>query len=592
MPAAPGSRISRALKRVSGEYAQRRNSRAVAAKPWTDMRLVPATIMVWLMSWFGVRSAEYTVFPLVVVGLLPASAIAALVMTGGGSRQARRLWRKRLRSVSAATVMLSVVGGIALWSGYGQSVQRTAEPVYRAVEQRATLPVELRLLENPRGSVLPGRTQFSALVVQTTWQGSMVAAALRVQVSASTDWAQFRRGEVVRAIGTLTPTEPGDPASARMTARTPGLKVIDAPATEAWLSGLRERFVSISEQVWGSALPAAAALLPGIVFGDRSLQSAELLEAMKVTGLTHLTAVSGTNCSIVLAGIVLLARSMRVPRFWSAGAAAIGLLGFVTLVGPDPSVLRAASMGALGVLALLSGRPSQAGPLLCVVALILLLADPWLSGSFGFVLSVLATAGLIGLGPPLRRWLGRLMPDWLAALLAIPLAAQLTVAPVIVLLQPRLTSYAVLANLFAAPVVALCTIAGILALCLLAFLPWAAFPLIAGAGLGAGWIAGLAGFFQGLPGAALPWWEGWAGVAAMIMLSGSLLFLLALIGAEPSFRRRLGASLVTVPGVGALSSAMVRHPGALLWAASATASALLGAMLSGLVLGAILPLPP
>src|SRR5699024_8124394 len=106
---------------------------------------------------------------------------------------------------------------------------------------------------------------------------------------------------------------------------------------------------------------------------------------------------------------------------------------------------------AAGLLAVLLGRPSQAVAALCVTVVLLLLVDPWLARSYGFALSVLATAGLVLGTAPIARTLARVVPRWLAVAVAVPVAAQLACAPVIVLLDPSVSLYAVPANLLAAP---------------------------------------------------------------------------------------------------------------------------------------------
>lgn len=601
--------VSRWFERARAVAGRADRAAVLAPRTWTDFRLLPLAAMIWLMSWAGVRlpMPEALMIASVIFLLIPGYRVlgALLGKTCSGRRNKGQLnigrlnmgrlnidrFGRALRRGTASATLVFILGGFAVLSASAQSAQRISGPLGEAVAQRQTIATTVLLAEDPRSSALRGRVFFGARITQARLAGAEVASGLKVQVIAGAEWAQFRRGDSVRTVGVLAPAESGDLVAARLSPRSAPQKLSGASGLESWLTELRDRFVSSSQQVWGSTLPDAAALLPGMVFGDRSLQSPDLLEAMKTTGLTHLTAVSGTNCSIVLAGIILLARSFRISRLWTAGLAGAGLLAFVALVGPDPSVLRAATMGALGIFGWLTGRVNQAGPLLCSVTVILLLVDPWLSGNFGFILSVLATGGLIGLGPPLQRWLGRLLPDWLAALLSIPLSAQLTVAPVIVLLQPRLTSYAVPANVLAAPVIVACTIAGILSLCLLAVLPWAALGLIAVAGLGAAWIAVVAGFFEALPGASLPWWEGWLGVLAMLVLSALILGLVAFLAAGPQSRDRLGTMISGFPG-GRLLCVLIQRVEIVAWLIGATLAVLTGAWASRFVIGMLLPLPP
>ena len=95
-----------------------------------------------------------------------------------------------------------------------------------------------------------------------------------------------------------------------------------------------------------------------MITGDRSGLAPDLTAAMKTAGLTHLTAVSGANCTMILVALTYLARCCRSPRGLAAGLSAGGLATFVGIVSPDPSVLRAAVMGWLGVLAPKLSLPS------------------------------------------------------------------------------------------------------------------------------------------------------------------------------------------------------------------------------------------
>src|SRR5699024_8694136 len=117
-------------------------------------------------------------------------------------------------------------------------------------------------------------------------------------------------------------------------------------------SNLKERFAA---QLDGLP-PDARALLPGMLYGDRAGQDEELGEAMRGSGLSHLTAVSGSNIALVGSMLMVLLRLFAVPRVLAGVLMAGGLGLFVAFVGPDPSVLRAGLMGAIAVFSLLSGR--------------------------------------------------------------------------------------------------------------------------------------------------------------------------------------------------------------------------------------------
>jgi competence protein ComEC len=239
--------------------------------------------------------------------------------------------------------------------------------------------------------------------------------------------------------------------------------------------------------------------------------------------MTHLTAVSGANCSLILGTLLLAARTLRLPRAAAAAASLAGLALFVLMVGPDPSVLRAALMGSIGLASVAFGRAGRGLSLLCVAVIGLLLAQPVLAASFGFLLSVLATLGIVVAGRRIMDWLPPSVPRWAAAGVAVPLSAQLFCAPAIVVLQPQFGTYTLPANVAAAALVAPVTLLGTAAVVLLPALPAAAGLLMAAAAAFAGAVAGVARFFAALPGAALPWPEGAFGAATMGIFSATVL---------------------------------------------------------------------
>ena len=149
-----------------------------------------------------------------------------------------------------------------------------------------------------------------------------------------------------------------------------------------------------------------------------------------------MTAVSGAHFSLVAALVLALTSAVRLPRPARAGLTVAAMAAMVLVVHPSPSVVRAAAMGLVALLGVLLGRPHRAPAALGATVVVLLVADPWLAGELGFVLSVLATGALVLLGGPLAdRWAGALGRP-VATALALPVAAQLVCAPVILLLTP------------------------------------------------------------------------------------------------------------------------------------------------------------
>ncbi|WP_263105434.1 ComEC/Rec2 family competence protein [Kitasatospora sp. DSM 101779] len=330
-------------------------------------------------------------------------------------------------------------------------------------------------------------------------------------------------------------------------------------------TGLREASDHLSPDIRG--------LLPGLVVGDTSRLPDDLREAFRATDLGHLTAVSGGNLAILLT--VLLGAPRREDEEGRGGLA--GLLGlsirttalvgtgltlaFVTVCRPEPSVLRAAATGLLGLLALATGRPRQGVPALAGAVLLLMLLDPYLARSYGFLLSTLATAGLLTLGP---RWTEALCrrgwPTTLATAAGATAAAQAFCAPVTVLLAPRVSLVAVPCNLLAEAAVAPSTLLGFAALTVAPFAPGLARLLADLAAVPTGWLAAVARHGAAVPGALLDWPDGLMGVlllaATIVALCWGVPPLLAVRRAAP---RRIRTALA-VCIVLALAAVLLRPP--------------------------------
>ncbi|WP_291049273.1 ComEC/Rec2 family competence protein [Herbiconiux sp.] len=344
--------------------------------------------------------------------------------------------------------------------------------------------------------------------------------------AADADASSWPIGSALVVRGTLTALEPGDSREFLFFARDTPHLVADPPWYLVWANGTRAAFRTSTAGLPGDG----AELLAGLAIGDDTGVSDGLRQAMTVSGLTHLTAVSGANCAVVVTAVMLLGGAIRLGRRLRIGLSVLVLVLFVVLVTPEPSVLRAAAMAVIVLVALAIGRPSAGIPPLCLSVVVLLTLDPWLDRSAGFALSVLATAGLLLLTRPIAALAGRVMPASLALALAVPTAAQIACQPVLFAIAPQLTPYTLPANVLAEPAAALVSILG-LVLCLLsviapglaalaAWLPW----------VPSAWIGAVARFFAGAPFAAIALPD--SAVAVLVALLATVLVLVALFAAR------------------------------------------------------------
>ncbi len=194
-----------------------------------------------------------------------------------------------------------------------------------------------------------------------------------------------------------------------------------------------------------------AGLLTGFVTGDTRSLSAEDVEAMRVTGLSHLTAVSGSNVALLLAGALAVASACRVGARGRALLVAGLVPWFAFVTRFEPSVLRAGTMVLVLLLASLRGVPREARHALPVAVLALVLLDPRLAGSLGLLLSAVATGGVLVLAPWVRERLPGRLPGPLADVLSITIGAQLAVLPLLLATFGEVGVASVPANLVAVP---------------------------------------------------------------------------------------------------------------------------------------------
>jgi len=202
--------------------------------------------------------------------------------------------------------------------------------------------------------------------------------------------------------------------------------------------------------------PVERALYTGMVIGDDRALPADAVDAMRAAGLSHLTAVSGSNVAFLMA---VAGPALTRLRPWPRWLATLALLGwFVLVTRAEPSVLRAAAMAVLAATAFVLGRPASTVRLLSLAVAGLVLVDPLLVHAVGFWLSVGATAGIAVLSVPLADRLPGPRP--VAAALAVTAAAQVGVAPVTLAVFGSLPLASVPANVAVAPAVAPVTVWG------------------------------------------------------------------------------------------------------------------------------------
>ncbi|WP_156250314.1 ComEC/Rec2 family competence protein [Pseudactinotalea terrae] len=472
-----------------------------------DLRLLPAAALGWVAAILGLHAGAL---------LTGGALLGCLAVTAAAAARLRRApagrHRRRTHGRSAATAVLAGATAAALlgWSWARAEARGAVVEPYLGSDVVAVLRIDSEPRVLSVGRVLLRATWIA--VGSNPHDAPTHPLGVAVSVLADASWMSAVVGERVHAAVRVVETERADAAAALLVAEGGHEVVARAPPVAALVASLRAGLVSASSDLDAQA----RGLVPGIALGDDRLLPATLEDDLRTVSLTHVTAVSGAHVAMVL-GLVLLTLR-RLPRAAQAVLGAVVLVALVALVHPAASVLRSATMGGVLLVGLLLGRPRAALPALWASIVVLLAVDPWLAGSFGFVLSVLATSGLlIGAGPIADR-LTRLLPRPAALALAVPMAAQLACAPALALLQPAMPVHGVLANVMAAPAVPPATILGLVATLVAPFSAAVAHVLAAWAGVATAWVATVAIWCAALPLATLPWW---------LAVLGALLGLLA-----------------------------------------------------------------
>ncbi|MDX3712709.1 ComEC/Rec2 family competence protein [Streptomyces europaeiscabiei] len=527
----------------------------------TDLRLVPPALAAW-----GTAALMVHASPGWVTGVVVVCLVVGLALLVPWQRQRQRQEQEQERrhgheqgrgwvrreagagawtKVSVAAVLLCAGAAAASAGLHGADLRRG--PVPALAEQYARVTADVELTSDPRltrprikgNHAAPAAVLLQAEVrrVQSP-DGTVVDTRTPVLVmvdvagrSGRASWLSLLPSTRVRVVAQVVPAMVGgDRVAAVLRVRGGGAPVVPAEASAVQRlagrlrAGLREATDGLDAD--------ARALLPGFVVGDTSRVPAELDEAFKATDLTHLLAVSGANFTILLAlfigppGLAQraerrgLAPRLGIPLRATALAGGVLTLGFVIVCRPDPSVVRAAACGSIALLAIATGRRRSLIPALATAVLLLVLYDPWLARSYGFLLSVLATGALLTLAP---RWSAALqrrrVPPRPAEALAAAGAAQAVCAPVVAVLSAKVSLVAVPCNLLAEFAVAPATVLGFatlatapVAMPVAEFLAWcASWP--------AGWIADIARTGASLPGAGVDWPGSWTGALLLVLVT-------------------------------------------------------------------------
>jgi competence protein ComEC len=274
------------------------------------------------------------------------------------------------------------------------------------------------------------------------------------------------------------------------TANTDRLTALEPPKP-SWPARVRQAAL---DAIAARLPPVSAALLGGLLLGERTDLPPDVHAAFRQAGVYHVLAVSGFNVALLAGAVWSVVRAIGSSRRLAALTAIVAVLGFAAVVGPEPSVVRATLMAVLVLGAIVLEREASVVNGLALAALTILAARPGDLLDPGFQLSFAATAGIVAAPVP-RSLLG--------GALGVSVAAQLAVLPITLAHFNQVSTVGVIANLAVVPLAAAATILGLLAVASTALGDW-----LASAGFGAVWpvllaLRGTVSLAAAVPGAVL-----------------------------------------------------------------------------------------
>ncbi|CAN5430891.1 ComEC/Rec2 family competence protein [soil metagenome] len=428
-------------------------------------------------AWAGALVGLRVAVPVPLAAGLTAAAVLLVLAVAGRAARAARAGRRgvgrgeggeRSRGATATSLALLLCAPVALTALTGAVVRTEAVdrgPLRTLAETPTAVDVRLVAVGDARDP--PRGRRWLIARVQTVAAAGQPAVRSRERVLLRLpDEAEVAFGGTYTLRGRASALRPGPAAgyfrSIGITVEVAAVDLVlqrPPPAWQVRTTAVRERLAEAAHT--RLAIPSAS-LLTGLVTGDLRGQPDEIADAVLASGLSHLTAVSGSSVALLAAGVMGLALLLRLGRRTGWWACLAAIWWFAVLVRLQPSVVRASVMASLVLGALLVGRVRSTPGLLCTAGLLALLADPGLAGRLGFALSMAATAGVVLAAPPAAAWLGRHtpLPAGVRMALAATCGAQIAVTPILVGVGGAVHLASVPANVVAVPAAVVAKVIG------------------------------------------------------------------------------------------------------------------------------------
>ncbi len=369
-------------------------------------------------------------------------ALAFVAVLVAGLLASRR--RVSVRSVVAVAVAMV---SVALLAGVRAAAER--RPVDAGVQPGVRIDAVVQLADDPT-------TSAAGVRVVVRHEGRRFLAQFPGALSPLV--ADLLAGDHVRVAGRLDTLDRA-PLGWRRSRHLVGALRVDGatpgPAAPPWIRAANATRRTLQDGLAGLD-ERTASLALGLVIGDDRGQEDLDRFRFRASGLGHLLAVSGQNVALTIVAVGPALRRLPLRWRWLAGSAVVA--AFVLVTRAEPSVLRAATMAVIALVAASSGRPLDGLRAVAATVLVLVLVDPMLVHSVGFQLSVAATIGLTLAGAPIAA--GLRGPRWWREVLGASVAATLATLPVQVLTFGSVPVVGLIANVLAVPVAGIVVVAG------------------------------------------------------------------------------------------------------------------------------------
>lgn len=470
-----------------------------ASETARDLRVPLIAIAVWAGAWCGTSGGWFL------------AAAAGLVVVLGSA--AWRLGSRVLVMLALCVVVSSGLGAMNWWMAQSSPLRQLA--IEKAVVRVEGVVSSDPVVWQPRGN-LPALTVVACSVRSVEARGQMWRMDETASLALTSTTPHLVVGQTVAVTAKATWVDDSLMPQVRLQALG-DVRVTGQPS--AWDNAVNRLRAGLRDGLAHSP-PDQAGLVPGMVVGDTTGMPADLRDAFKATSLSYLIAVSGLNVTLTMMFVGVVAKAAGMRGWWLRGLSLVALVAFAVLCRTGASVLRAAAMGVVGLVASgVSVGPGGGLRRWGVAVTALCLARPEMTHSWGFAMSAAATAGILVWSPQWAQAMRQWAPAWLAEAVTLPLAAQLATQPLVTALNGQISVVGLFASMVAVPFVGPVIVLGLMACLVSPVWPAAASAL----GWAAGWcsepIILVARGGARLPGATLAWGAAqWGGAVFAIGL--------------------------------------------------------------------------